>query len=202
MIKDSKKITVLCVIIFSAILLFALSIYLLLPKEKPSLIEKEYYPVNYDENIFLNRAYMGFQRDLLYSVGGVEQLFSYEKDYDTAEAECKFFLKYFRDVICGDYESYKNLFVDGYFDEDPKFTMQMIYDPYVQYHSASTEELDGKEINIINFQVSYRIFKNNKSFRSDVDSNEAIPQIFQLIKTEDGSYKIYRILSIEVEDGN
>ena len=78
----------------------------------------------------------------------------------------------------------------------------MIYDPYVQYHSSSTDEVDGKEITLLNFQVSYRIFKNNKTYRSDVDSNVAVPQIYQLIKGEDGTYRIFRILNIEVENAD
>ena len=92
--------------------------------------------------------------------------------------------------------------MDGYFEEDPKFTMQMIYDPYVMYHSVSTDEIDGEEITLFNFQVRYCIFKNNKTYRSDVDSNVAVPQIYQLIKIEDGTYRIFRILKIEVENAD
>lgn len=202
--KDCKKskIFIISAVSLLAAALLAVGIFFLLPKEKAGDSNGEYYPVDYDENIFLNAAYMEFQRDLLYSVGGIEQLFSYEKDLEAADAECQFFLKYFHTVINGDYDSYKDFFVDGYFEEDPKFTMQMIYDPYVRYHSTSTDEIDGEEVSLINFQVRYRIFKNNKSFRADVDSNVAVPQVYQLIKNEDGSYRIFRILNIEVENGD
>lgn len=202
--KDLKKYKplIICSVIFMVVSAFVLGLFFLFPKEEKGKGNGEYYPANYDENIFLNQAYLDFQRDLLYSIGGVEQLFNYEKDYETAEQECQFFLDYFYTVIHGDYEKYKNFFVDGYFEEDPKFTMQMIYEPYVQYHSSSTDEIDGVEVTLQNFQVRYRIFKNNKTYRSDVDSNEAIPQIYQLIKTEDGSYRIFRILNIEVENAD
>ncbi len=190
------------VVVICLLVLLTIGIYFLLPKKQGQPQNGEYYPANYDENIFQNMAYMEFQRDLMYSSGGVSQLFSYEKDYESAETECRFFLNYFHTVINGDYESYKDLFVDGFFEKDPKFTMQMIYDPSVQYHSVSTDEVDGEEIQLYNFQVCYRIFKNNKTYRSDVDSNVAVPQIYQLMKGDDGNYRIFRILNIEVEDGN
>ena len=199
--KKSKLLTITAAS-FLAVALLVIALVFLFPKDKGDGSNGEYYPANYDENIFLNPAYMEFQRDLLYSVGGIEQLFSYENDFETADPECKFFLDYFHTVINGEYENYKRFFVDGYFEEEPKFTMQMIYDPYVRYHSTSTDEIDGKEVSLLNFQVGYRIFKNNKTFRSDVDSNVEIPQIYQLIKEEDGSYRIFRILNIEVENAD
>lgn len=200
--RKKSKLLIITAASFLAVALLVIALVFLFPKDKGAGSNGEYYPANYDENIFLNPAYMEFQRDLLYSVGGIEQLFSYEKDFETADPECKFFLDYFHTVINGEYENYKRFFVDGYFEEEPKFTMQMIYDPYVRYHSTSTDEIDGKEVSLLNFQVGYRIFKNNKTFRSDVDSNVEIPQIYQLIKEEDGSYRIFRILNIEVENAD
>lgn len=200
--RKKNKLLIISAVSLLAVAVFVIGILLLLPKDQASGSNGEYYPANYDENIFLNPAYMGFQRDLLYGIGGVEQLFSYEKDLESADPECKFFLNYFHTVIHGEYENYTSFFVDGYFEEEPKFTMQMIYDPYVRYHSTSTDEIDGKEISLLNFQVGYRIFKNNKTFRSDIDSNVEVPQIYQLIKGEDGSYRIFRILNIEVENAD
>lgn len=197
-----NKIFVICLITFLALILLVIGIFFLLPKKETQPNSGEYYPIDYEENIFLNQAYMEFQRDMMYSYGGVSQLFNYEKDFETAEDECRFFLQYFHTVINGQYESYKDFFVENYFEEDPKFTMQMIYDPTVQFHSVSTDKVNDEEVSLYNFQVCYRIFKNNKTFREDVDSNEAVPQIYQLIKSENGEYRIFRILSIEVEDGN
>ena len=197
-----KKILIVSLIVLVSLAVLAVGIAFLLPRKKVYPSNGEYYPANYEENIFLNQAYMNFQRDLVYSIGGVEQMFSYEKDLETADPECKFFLEYFHTVVNGDYVGYKDFFVDDYFTEDPKFTMQMVYEPYVRYHSSSTDEVDGKEISLLNFHVHYRIFKNNKTFRSDVPSNVSIPQIYQLIKIEDGSYRIFRILEIEVEKGD
>lgn len=196
------KMFMIFLIVFILLVSIVLGFLLLRPKTPVKSSKSEYYPANYDENIFLNRAYMEFQRDMIYGIGGVEQLYSIEKDLASADPECAFFLKYFDAVVRGKYDEYKDFFVDGYFEEDPKFTMQMIYDPFVRFHSTSTDEIDGKEVTLLNFEVGYRIFKNNKTFRSDTSSNVLVPQIYQLIKTEGGSYKIFRILNIEVKDGN
>lgn len=167
---------------------------------EPSENNIRYHLPNYDENIFNNTAYMSFQRDLRYSALGVENYYSYEKDYESAPRECRFFLDYFNTVINGKYEDLASFYVEGYFEEEPKFTMQMIYEPYVYYHSVSTDEIDGVETELINFKVEYRIFKNNGTFRKGVSSNVKIPQIYQLIKMSNGSYRIYRILEIQIAE--
>lgn len=202
--RDVKKITVISVIVVIFLIIAAVVCCLLFlkPENDKTISSGEYYPANYEEDIFLNQAYMDFQRDMLYGVGGLEQLYSYDADYDAAEPECKFFLKYFNTVIHGDYEKYRDFFVEGYFEEEPKFTMQMIYDPYVRFHSVSEDELNGEKIELLNFQVGYRIFKNNKTFRPEVSSNVLIPQIYQLIKLEDGTYRIFNILEIEVKNAD
>ncbi len=166
--------------------------------EEPLENNIHYHLPDYDENIFDNTAYMSFQRDLRYSVSGVENYYSYESDYESAPRDCRFFLDYFNTVINGNYEDLSSFYVDGYFKEEPKFTMQMIYDPYVYYHSVTTDVIDGVETELINFRVEYRIFKNNGTFRKNVSSNVKVPQIYQLVEMSDGSYRIYRILEIKI----
>ena len=196
------KIYIVILIVFFLVSGIVLGIIFLRPNAPTKGSDAEYYPANYDENIFLNQAYMDFRRDMIYGIGGVEQIYSFEKDYETADPECAFFLKYFDTVVRGNYEEYKDFFVADYFEKDPKFTMQMIYEPFVRFHSTSTDEINGNEATLFNFEVGYRIFKNNKTFRPDTASNVLVPQIYQLIKTEDGNYKIFRILEIEVDDEN
>jgi len=160
-----------------------------------------YYPVNENENIFENKVYKDYVRDLKFGNAHELQLFNYENDYVDASAECKFFLDYFKTVICGEYENYPSYFVDDYFKESPapQFTMQMIYDPYVVINSVTEEEIDGEVVKLYNYHVEYRIFRNNGTFRQGVASNVAVPQIYQLIKTDDESYRIYRILDVVVK---
>ncbi len=159
-----------------------------------------YYPANYEEDIFQNAAYMNFRRDLMYSYIGVEQLFVYSEDYSSATVECKFFMDYFQTLMNGDFEKILDFYVEGYFPEKPQFTMQMIYEPYVLYHSKTSEVINGEDTELYNFHVRYAIFKNNGTFRKGVSSGESVPQIYQLIKNDDGSYRIYRILEVEFEN--
>lgn len=199
--KSKHKVILISFLALVLCLLIGLGIYFLFPKETEELGEqKQYYVPNYEEDIFQNKAYMSFQRDLLYGAMGVEQLFNFEKDYESADHECQFFLDYFHTVIAGDYEKLPEFYVEEYFEKEPKFTMQMIYDPYVLFHSTSIEKIDDADVTLLNYHVEYKIFKNNGTFREGVSSNTAIPQIYQIYKTENGSYKIYRILDVKPEN--
>ena len=155
-----------------------------------------YYPARYDENIFENQLYLEFERDLRFSYGGVTQVFNFEKDYEDATKECKFFLDYFHTVILGDYEKLPSFHVEGYFTAKPMFTMQMLYEPGVSFHSQEKTVINGQDVTIYNFSVVYKIFKNNGTFRRGIHSNTAVPQIYQLIQSDDGSYRIFKILDV------
>ena len=157
-----------------------------------------YFPAKYEEDVYQNKAYLSFERGLLFSESGVTQMYYYDTDYEEASAECQFFLDYFQSIIGGKYQEISKFYVDGYFKEEPKFTMQMIYEPYVLFHSIEEEELNGEKTKVYNFEVRYKIFKNNGTFRTGVASNTAIPQIYQVIKVDE-SYRICRILDIEYE---
>lgn len=199
--KKNIIISLLCIIVLLAIACF-IFIFLKDDVKNPedgNFDEIHYHLPSYDENIFENKAYIEFQKDLIFSSGGVEQIYSYDEIDEVSEA-CKFFLSYFQTVINGEYEKYPDYFITDFFDDKPKFTMQMIYEPYVKFHSESKDEVDGEEIRLENFIVQYKIFKNNGTFRKGVSSNTAVPQIYQLLKLDDGSYKIHRILEIEVQE--
>lgn len=192
------------VILFSGIVLILLAVaavFIFLPKQDENLPNDQiyYYPARYDEDIFKNQAYLSFEKGLLYSEAGVTRMY-YPNAVDTAASpECRFFLDYFQAVINGNYQEISDFYVEGYFEETPKFTMQMIYEPYVLFHSVNEEEVDGETISVYNFEVRYKIFKNNGTFRTGVPSNTAIPQIYQLIK-ENERYQIVRILDVEYEN--
>lgn len=169
------------------------------PKKQNDVIF--YYRADYDENIYENAAYIGMDRLLRYSSLGLEQSYSFDEDFDAAPLECRFFLNYFKTVIDGDYEEVTAFYVDDYFKKPPRFTMQMIFDTHILYHSSEDIELEnGDDATLLNFVVRYRIFKNNGTFRSGIRSGDAVPQIYQVIKKNDGSMQIYRILDVEFVD--
>jgi hypothetical protein len=143
--KDVKKKTLLIVgvLVLALFLAFGVWFFFIFDSEKEPNDGIFYYPANFEEDIFENDAYMGFRRDLMYGYGGVEQLFVYPDDYSSASVECKFFMDYFQTVMNGDCERIYDFYTDGYFQEEPNFTMQMIYDPYVLYHSKTMEQING-----------------------------------------------------------
>ena len=203
-IKNMSKMKRLLLIFISIMLIsvIAASIVILVFGNTPDTEDSIfYYPAYESENIFENDAYMSFERSLRYSYAGVEQLYNYGNDYNSADTYCKFFLGYFKTLIEGDGEALCDFYVDDYFESVPRFTMQMIYEPYVVFHSEGSLEENGEKIDIANFEVRYKIFKNNGSFRKGVQSNKAVPQIYQLI-IQNGAIKIKNVLEIEYEDEN
>ncbi len=200
--KKKVIIALLCVLLLASIVFLILFLFGKDASDTPSEEKQDeihYHLPSYEENIFENKAYMEFQRDLVFGIGGVEQVYSYD-EIDAVDGECKFFLSYFQAVIQGDYEKYPDFFFEGALEDKPKFTMQMIYEPYVKFHSESKDEMNGEEVLLRNFIVQYKIFKNNGTFRKGVSSNTVVPQIYQLAKSENGDYKIHRILEIEVQE--
>ncbi len=196
--KSKKAICIVSIIVAFALLLTAL--YFAFFKKKSDPVDSIfYYPANYDENIHKNKAYQSLVRDFVFGSGGVETTYKISDEAQNEDPECRFFLDYFETVIEGNYNEYPAFFVDDYFEEKPKFTMQMIFEPYVSYHSLSHETIEGKETEVLNYYVRYKIFKNNGTFRKGIASGEAVPQIYQLIKLPDQSYRIFRILDIEFE---
>lgn len=200
-VKINRKVLLISAAIALAVLVLSVSVFLLIPKKNGSENSTgiQYYLPDYEEDIFKNKAYMSFERGLLYSSGGVDQLFHFDENFSEASPECQFFLSYFHTVICGEYESISDFYIDGYFEKAPKFTMQMIYEPYVMFHSLSQEEIDGEEVELLNFHVRYKIFRNNGTFREGIGSNVAVPQIYQIQKMQDGTFRIYRILDVKNE---
>ena len=78
--------------------------------------------------------------------------------------------------------------------------MQMVNEINVMLHSKDMAEYNDQTIEIYNFRVNYVIYRNNGTWRDDVTSQELRPEIFQVIQTEEGLYKILRILKVEARD--
>ena len=185
----------------SFLLIFTFLFILILPLSGDEIFRTReryyYYPVYWDENVFDNRVYMGLDRDLIYSANNVTQQFGYNDSDDGMSDECRFFLDYFDHVIRGKYEEILSFYVDDYFSPSnkPKFTMQKLYEPNVLFLSFEDETIDGIATRVFSFKVSYKIFMNNGTFRRNIHSNTAVPQVYQLIKVNQ-QYRIYRILDI------
>lgn len=147
-----------------------------------------FYEPDYSLDVTTVDEYMERDR-LLYFKNGAEE-FGIDGDAEKYGKDVLFFQKYFELVIGGKWEEYNGLFTDLYFETNkPKgrFAPQMIYDMRIEklWEKEDTDER-------LAYNVSYRIYKNNGTFRNDIDSDASKTLYFELV-LEDGEYKIDRI---------
>lgn len=200
--KNIKKRNVIIIVsAVIAVLAAALSVYFFIFKNDPDDDQQNnvyYYPIDFDEDIFENKNYMQLDRDLFY--GDDNRLVSYSfEQKQSAPLIAQFFMQYFEAVINGDKDK-----VNGYLYNDElkfkeAFTKQMLYDMNVKYHSESDAEINGETVKVQNFTVSYKIFRNNGTFRQGFSGDSYIPQIYQIFTDANGETKISNILDIVLE---
>lgn len=99
----------------------------------------------------------------------------------------EFFLAYFDALIGGDSEAYNAFFTDAYYqdkDNSPhgEFTKQPVYDIEIEKTSEYTFE-EGEYAGMIRytFRFSYKITRNDGTFRDDMPSNCAVPVTVEVL---------------------
>ncbi|MBQ2724815.1 MAG: hypothetical protein IJP32_05685 [Clostridia bacterium] len=151
-----------------------------------------FYPSDYSLDVTKDETYMGYDRLLHYKSGNVTIDVSEEDaaDYNDAVA---FFVEYFRTVIAGDADTYNTYFTDAYYESaDPygRFAPQMLYDMLIEQLSENTTD-DG--VTRWGFNVSYKIHRNDGSFRNDLPSDASKKLYFELVGDKSGFVQIDRI---------
>jgi len=151
-----------------------------------------FYPSDYNLDVTADETYMGYDRLLHYKRGNVTVDVSAEDaaGYNDAVA---FFVNYFDTVIAGDADTYNTYFTDKYYKSaDPyeRFAPQMLYDLLIEQLSEKSND-DGSTQ--WGFNVSYKIHRNDGTFRNDLPSDASKKLYFELIGTRDGTVKIDRI---------
>ncbi len=149
---------------------------------------------DYDENIFEDEAYLDKNRDISYTEDGVTRVISENHAYYGAGVE--FFYRYFTALMCGDADTLNSLYREEFFADHERFadfTMQKVYNiEIVKQTETLIEEGAYAGCTRYTFRVAYMILDNNGTFRRDMGSNAAVPQIFELL--DDGnSLKIYSV---------
>lgn len=202
--KARKKKMLIAILIVSA--LGAVSWVLL---ENPQLFEKKeekkaasmysdtiksyiFYPSNYNLDVTTDEVYMGLNRYVYYKNGG-ETFAVTDGNYLQYGKAVDFFGTYFDTVIAGDWETYNTYFTDHYYESNEPYKLfapQMLYDILIEQLSQ-TENKDGTVV--YTFNVSYKIHRNDGTFRNDIDSDSKKPLYYELIQDTDGTVKIDRI---------
>ena len=142
-----------------------------------------YYPIDYDLEITTVREYMELDRDIHYK-NGPETVMITDANLEFYGPDVQFFRRYFDYAISGDYEAYNQLFTDHYYESNEpyySFTQQMIYDIVIEKLSA-TESTKGV---LYAYNVTYKIYRNNGTFRNDIGSDGAKTLYFELLQSGD-----------------
>ncbi len=155
---------------------------------------------DYDKNIFEDEAYLGKNRYIKYTEGGQSTLIA-EGDYKLHGDNVAMLVRYFDSIIYGDAEGYNGFFEESYFETHEKkaeFTMQMLYDIEIELVSSEKQNagLDF-ESTVYLYRVTYKIMNNNGTFRTDMGSDMAVPELYEIVSYAASSDepRINRIIS-------
>lgn len=164
-----------------------------------------YYPADFSENIYNDEEFVELMN--LYALEYIDGDINYklsEADLEKVGGDLAvFFYRYFTDIRNGDSDKYNSYFDERAFSLREKandFTMQQIYDIVIKPLQIEPD-LDEEEyswvyesnLEPIYVDVSYKIRKNNGTFRLGVNSDTSKPQLYILYKY-DNTYKIINIV--------
>lgn len=111
-----------------------------------------------------------------------------DNDYLKYGIGVEFLSYYFAAIQAGDHETYNAMFGDEYYkDHEPidDFTPQRIYD--ISLRLLNEAELD-EDTDIINYELSYKIMRNDGTFRRDIGSDMSRTQYLTVTVTIDDIY--------------
>ena len=194
---DKKRIKKIFIVIASVLAVLAI-ITALIPLVTELLQDGEgdvsynpmaFYEVDYNIDIRNDELYQKHNRSIYYNRYGNERVLTKENVTDISPAAVLFY-DYINCIIDGDYGKYPSFFTEECknnekFKLPAQFTTQGLYDINITLHSSSVSE-DDEETVIEIYEVRYRIYKNNGSFRNDILPDETRTLVFEL-KIKDGS---------------
>lgn len=169
---------------------------------RPSSID--FYPyIDYDYNVMKDPEYLDLDRYIYYKNGDTNETFIIEEkdinhnNYGPAVQTLK---KMIDAIIAGDHETYNSLFSANYFaveknQPEEDFTMQQVYD--IMFTKVKvTDIVDDKlgRYTQYEFEVEYKIHKNNGTFRTDIGMDESRRQYFVLSDSTSDKVLIDQIL--------
>jgi hypothetical protein len=144
----------------------------------------EFAKPNYSENIFEDAEYMAQNRYLRYTEGPLSTLIT-DENYAQYGDAVVLLHNYLESIIAGDADSLPGYFTDDYKKKNTlpeKFTMQKIYDAEIEFRSRNViNKGEPDQITRFEYIVRYKIMDNNGTFRRDVGSDAAVPEIFEVL---------------------
>ncbi len=187
--QQLKKISKIVAIVMAS--LFALTallwgVSLLLGEEGIDTVSQVsgiyFFPADYSYNIFEDEIYMSFDRRLKFTEYGETRAVT-SSDAEEYGVSGAFFFDYFNYIINGDCDGYKTCFTEEGLRTmtfPDRFTMQMLYDINVVLYRRESKEISGGTVLSEIYEVSYRIFENNGTFRGDIPSGETRTLVYEV----------------------
>lgn len=191
------------------------------PETKEEYSFRNYYMEDYNADIFSEEEYICLDRRIMFST-----LDGWEYDLLNVDESAlgygeKFFIEYFELVTHGRYEEYPDLFTKEY-RENPEgfekyvnrhFTQQRIHDINIRMiaDTANTKEeytYNGQLCTYGYYEVSFKVFHNDGTFRRDLPENGVVPVIFELVTPLEGENagrtmikNLYTVESLKASQG-
>ncbi len=199
-----KKLKKIIIIVASAFILLSLLVALIptlvsifYPESNDDYSYNEwlFFEPDYNKNILEDELYLALNRGIHYNRYGSDTVLT-EENVQYLPETAKFFYDYFNCLVLGDYETYPNFYTEACLNDEnfccpERFTMQAIYDINVILHSV-VGDASGEGGYTEIFEVSYRIFENNGTYRTDILPDETRTRIFEVVINK-GEVKINSI---------
>lgn len=207
-LKRNMLIVIACMVLF-AIVAVPLISYLDNPDQnsKEELVTSPrpnsviFFDPDYDYDIMKDAEYLAKDRTIYYydKHSGVTEALDNESIYQYGDA-LPVLKKMIDCIIAGDADEYNKLFSSNYFaiegrEPEEPFTMQQVYDILLTKAAISEKQAEnGRKYTQYEFEVEYKIHKNNGTFRTDIGHDESRKQYFVLSNSTDERVLIDQIL--------
>ncbi len=198
--KKIKKIVIIVLSLFVALVaiygVLSAVTYLLEPEYSDvSYEDYRFFEADYNKNILEEKLYLALNRNIYFERMGSENVLTQENAIGISLA-ADLFYNYFDCLIKGDYQNYSSFFTQeclasSNFTLPERFTMQGIYDVHINLYRSDVADEESNAVREI-YEVSYRIFENNGTFRNDILPDETRTLVFE-INITDGVAKINAI---------
>ena len=182
--KKKRMITVIVIVLaFSLIAGIILALDGMITPPKNDASETTIRPLlaipNWGEDIYEDEEWLDQNRYITYIDGGVSVTIT-DGVYDAYGICVEFMALYFEALIQGNAEALCGFYTDEYFYNNYRWdeiTMQRVYDIKLERISA----FDSSDETAYVYKVSYKIMKNDGTFRNDVKSNAERAQFYTIV---------------------
>ena len=166
----------------------------------PSMLPHgNFYEPDYECNIMLDPEYLDLNRRIYHhneKTGEMEELT--EKTLNNYGPAAVVLCDMIDAVIAGNCDAYNDLFSDNYYanhEPEAPFTMQRVYDIKLTKVDEKTVQGEKGKYTQYEYEVEYKINRNDGLFRTDIGSDESKKQYFVLSDSTSDVVLIDQILN-------